>query len=197
MIASSSSCERKVHAGLRILDLADLRAGDFGIKAVHGVGRPQQHHLLPVVDVGVDEDLDGFVGAVGEDELLRADAGSNRRCALRLGRTRGRRRVRPALDAGPSGASITCGEHPTVFSLKSRRSLSARPPVGGEYGAIEMTAGRGLDRAFGQLRSFHWRPDLHRARVRFQPSARASVVMAGASSASAFGVSSCTEITLT
>ena len=29
-------------------------------------------------------------------------------------------------------ASITRGEQPTVFSLKSRRSLPARPAVGGE-----------------------------------------------------------------
>ena len=27
--------------------------------------------------------------------------------------------------------SMTCGEQPIVFSLKSRRSLPARPPVGG------------------------------------------------------------------
>src|SRR5262249_40162794 len=32
---------------------------------------------------------------------------------------------------------------PMVFSLKSRRSLFSRPPEGGEYGAILMTASRG------------------------------------------------------
>ena len=41
-------------------------------------------------------------------------------------------------------ASITRGEQPTVFSLKSRRILPARPAVGGEYGAIFWTARRGL-----------------------------------------------------
>jgi hypothetical protein len=39
---------------------------------------------------------------------------------------------------------MTCGEQPTVFSLKSRRSLPARPPVGGEYGAMRSTARRTL-----------------------------------------------------
>jgi hypothetical protein len=50
-----------------------LRAGHFGVEAVHGVGRLEDQHLLPVVHVGVDEDLDGLVGAVGEDELLGLD----------------------------------------------------------------------------------------------------------------------------
>src|SRR5277367_4740196 len=39
--------------------------------------------------------------------------------------------------------SITLGDAPTVFSLKSRRSLPVRPPVGGEYGAMFNTASRG------------------------------------------------------
>src|ERR1700677_3944801 len=40
--------------------------------------------------------------------------------------------------------SMTRGEHPTVFSLKSRRSFPARPPLGGEYGAMRRTAFLGL-----------------------------------------------------
>src|ERR1700683_1919239 len=40
--------------------------------------------------------------------------------------------------------SMTRGEQPTVFSLKSRRSFPARPLLGGEYGAISRTALRGL-----------------------------------------------------
>ena len=36
-------------------------------------------------------------------------------------------------------AASTTGEHPTVFSLKSRRKLSLRPCVGGEYGRILLT----------------------------------------------------------
>src|SRR5258706_12615610 len=55
--------------------------------------------------------------------------------------------------------SITFGEQPTVFSLKSKRSFPARPPVGGEYGAIFRTASRGASLLI---------PNLHRARVRFQ-----------------------------
>src|SRR5260370_25349117 len=38
---------------------------------------------------------------------------------------------------------MTLGEAPTVFSLKSRRSLPMRSPVGGEYGAMRRTAWRG------------------------------------------------------
>ncbi len=62
--------QRKFHARRRVCDLADLRARHLGVEAVHGVGGLQQQHFLPVVHIGVDEDLDGFVGAVGEDELL-------------------------------------------------------------------------------------------------------------------------------
>src|SRR6202789_4569296 len=56
--------------------------------------------------------------------------------------------------------SITLGEQPTVFSLKSRRSLPCRPPVGGRYGAIFCTAGRGV-------RPLPI-PNLRGSRVRFQ-----------------------------
>ena len=72
VMASSTSCERKLHLGLRVGDLRDLGAGHFGIEAVHGVGGLEDEHFLAVVDVGVDEDLDGFVGAVGEDRTGRA-----------------------------------------------------------------------------------------------------------------------------
>src|SRR5208283_1538779 len=50
---------------------------------------------------------------------------------------------RSAVRAAVS-AWTTAGEQPTVFSLKSRRSLPSRPAVGGEYGAILTTASRGL-----------------------------------------------------
>src|SRR4051812_26797683 len=40
--------------------------------------------------------------------------------------------------------SMTCGGAPTVFSLKSRRSLLRRLPVGGWYGAISRTERRGV-----------------------------------------------------
>src|SRR5579863_3880765 len=59
--------------------------------------------------------------------------------------------------------SITLGEQPTVFSLKSRRSFSARPPVGGEYGAILRTASRG-----SITRDLVIYAHLHGTRVRFQ-----------------------------
>src|ERR1017187_3444367 len=57
---------------------------------------------------------------------------------------------RPAAVRSLSAAT-TRGEQPTVFSLKSRRSLSARPPVGGEYGDMASTAGRGLTPPLGSL----------------------------------------------
>src|ERR1700757_2378812 len=56
--------------------------------------------------------------------------------------------------------STTLGEQPTVFSLKSRRSFPARPPVGGEYGVIWRTAARGA-------RASHT-THLHRTGMRFE-----------------------------
>src|SRR5665811_2072889 len=44
---------------------------------------------------------------------------------------------------------VTFSEQPMVFSLKSSRNLSARPPVGGEYGAMLSTALRGLSFSVG------------------------------------------------
>src|SRR6202035_5216512 len=64
--------------------------------------------------------------------------------------------------------SSTLGEAPTVFSLKSSRSLSARPAVGGEYGAILSTASRGSSTPGGRSIFLPAKPHLHRARVRFQ-----------------------------
>src|SRR5580765_7415745 len=60
--------------------------------------------------------------------------------------------------------SITLGEQPTVFSLKSRRSFPARSPVGGEYGAIFRTAARGLSAS----PTAHLRPQFNRTCVRFE-----------------------------
>src|SRR5580700_7261750 len=64
--------------------------------------------------------------------------------------------------------SSTLGDAPTVFSLKSSRSLSARPAVGGEYGAILRTASRGSSTPGGRSIFLLAKPHLHRARVRFQ-----------------------------
>src|SRR5574340_1168017 len=64
-------------------------------------------------------------------------------------------------------ASITRGEQPTVFSLKSRRSLPSRPAVGGEYGAMSITACRGFTAPLGS-RGRLATPHLHAPRVRFQ-----------------------------
>ncbi len=54
---------------------------------------------------------------------------------------------------------MTRGEQPTVFSLKSRRILPARPPLGGEYGAISSTALRGVGLS---------KPHLDRSGMRFE-----------------------------
>ena len=77
VIASSTSCSGNSIVGLRVGDLDDLRAGHLGIEAVHRVGRLEDQHFLAVVHVGVDEDLDGFVGAVGEARTARARRGSS------------------------------------------------------------------------------------------------------------------------
>src|ERR1035438_4225200 len=64
--------------------------------------------------------------------------------------------------------SITLGEAPTVFSLKSRRSLSDRPPVGGLYGAILNTASRGCNTPGGKSIFLLAKSHLHGAGMRFQ-----------------------------
>src|SRR5580658_748884 len=58
--------------------------------------------------------------------------------------------ARPASLRCSRRYSITFADAPTVFSLKSRRSLPARPPVGGEYGAILSTASRGCNTPGGR-----------------------------------------------
>ena len=55
-------------------DFADRGASDFGVELVHGVGRFQDQDVVIVVDIGIDEDLDGFVSAVREGEFVFADA---------------------------------------------------------------------------------------------------------------------------
>src|SRR5580692_872114 len=64
--------------------------------------------------------------------------------------------------------STTWGEAPRVFSLKSSRNLSPRPPVGGLYGAIRKTASRGCKTPGGNSIFLFAKPHLHRTRVRFQ-----------------------------
>ena len=71
--------QRELQVGLRVRDLDDFGSGDLGVEAVHGVGGSEDQDLLAVIDVGVDEDLDGFVGAVGEDEVVGGDAESSGR----------------------------------------------------------------------------------------------------------------------
>ena len=69
--ASTSSSGKASVSG--ILDLADCCAGDLGVEAVHRVGGLEQHYFVAVVDVGVDQKLNRFVGAVGERELVGGD----------------------------------------------------------------------------------------------------------------------------
>src|SRR5271170_918205 len=70
--------------------------------------------------------------------------------------------------------SITLGDAPTVFSLKSRRSLPVRPPVGGEYGAMFSTASRGCNTPGGRSIRLLAKADLvththlYGSRMRFQ-----------------------------
>src|ERR1700693_4867505 len=76
--------------------------------------------------------------------------------------------ARPASLRWSRRYSITLGEAPTVFSLKSSRSLSARPPVGGLYGAIRSTASRGCNTPGGKSIFLLAKAHLHGAGMRFQ-----------------------------
>src|SRR5579859_4395237 len=73
----------------------------------------------------------------------------------------------PSGDNRSRNAAITRAEHPTVFSLKSSRSLPTRLPVGGVYGAIAITALRGLIAPFGSFNPLP-KPHLHRLWGRLQ-----------------------------
>jgi hypothetical protein len=90
--------------------------------------------------------------------------------ALKLATDQNEAPARSGEDSGFSCCfrnSMMRGEQPTVFSLKSRRSLPARLPVGGEYGAMLSTAERGRGAPLG-IFCLAGNPHLHRARVRFQ-----------------------------
>ena len=64
--------ERERERFRAVIELADARARDFGVEPVHRVGRAQDDDFVVVIDVGVDQHLDGFVGAVGEQHLVSA-----------------------------------------------------------------------------------------------------------------------------
>ena len=65
--------EGKLEVAFAIIDLPDSRPGQLGVEAVHGVGRPQQNCLAAIVEIGIDQDLDGFIGAVGDQQLTGLD----------------------------------------------------------------------------------------------------------------------------
>src|ERR1019366_9928753 len=53
-----------------IWNLADYGAGHFRIEAIHGIRRAQQQNFVAIVDVGVDQHLNSFVGTVGKREVV-------------------------------------------------------------------------------------------------------------------------------
>ena len=118
---------------------------------------------LAVFDKGVDQQLNGFVGAVGQREFVLGDVRKTRPVPAAPRRIRDKSRGGPAVRYCCS-ASITRGEQPTVFSLKSRRSFPSRPPDGGEYGAMPRTASRGVRACSASAIA-----RLHGSRVRLQP----------------------------
>src|SRR5437667_12348354 len=75
---------------------------------------------------------------------------------------------RPASVTCSRRYSITLGDAPTVFSLKSSRSFPARPPVGGLYAAMLSTASRGCKTPGGKSIFLAAKAHLHGAGVRFQ-----------------------------
>src|SRR5712691_9017116 len=75
---------------------------------------------------------------------------------------------RPASVTCSRRYSITLGDAPTVFSLKSSRSFPARPPVGGLYAAIFSTASRGCKTPGGNSIFLAAKPHLHAPRMCFQ-----------------------------
>ena len=138
--------------------------------------RLQDDDIIVIVHISVDENLDSFIGAVREEHLVFGDTEVRGQFALGLDVLGVN--CKPALLRRSFRNVVTCGEHPIVFSLKSRRSLSSRPPDGGEYGAISMTASRGRSLLSLLVATIRTSTDLACAS---RPSALASVVTAGAS----------------
>ena len=56
--------ERKIRRPL--IQLANVRARQLRIKTIHRIRGPQQQDIVAIVDVGIDEHLNRFVGAVGQ-----------------------------------------------------------------------------------------------------------------------------------
>ena len=121
--------ERERQCAGAVVELFHTRTGELAVELVHRIGRAQHEDLVAVFDVGIDQELDGFVGAIGERELIDGYAEVTGEIFERI--------VVFGVDAEIGGSEIAFYEiddvrrAPTVFSLKSRRSLLRRPPVGG------------------------------------------------------------------
>ena len=73
VIESSNCVERERECSGNVVDLFDVRARDFRVEPVHRVGGTQDDDFVVVIDISVDQDLNGFVGAVGEEQFVWGD----------------------------------------------------------------------------------------------------------------------------
>ena len=57
-----------------VRNLARNGPGELRVELIHRVGRPGDQYFAAGIDVGVDQAVDGLVGAVGEQQLFGAYA---------------------------------------------------------------------------------------------------------------------------
>ena len=193
--------ERKFEVGRLKVDLANGGSRHFGVETVHRVGRPQEHHFVVVVDVGVDQDLDGFVGAVGQQDLRRFDGEvrSQRFAHAAVVRVDGHERFGDVVaqelgDARRTADGVLVEVHAQFVQASAggrRVGRHAERRLRADAAAAARADRRGQPRPFPRRRI-----SVERA-CASRPSARASVVMAGDRLRSAVLVSCCTVITLT
>ncbi len=74
VICSSSSSNGNARVRGAVINLADGCAGELVIEPVHGIGRPRDQYLAARIDVGINEELNRFIGAIGERQLIDSNA---------------------------------------------------------------------------------------------------------------------------
>ena len=87
--------EREGKIGRTLIELADRRAGEFRIKAIHRIRRTQQQNVVAVIDVSVDQHLNRFVGPVREQKLIGRSRQKTPRVRASLRRILDRRAAPP------------------------------------------------------------------------------------------------------
>ena len=66
--------QRKCQLLGAIKNLANTCTSHLRIKTVHRIRRLQQQYFIAIVNIGVDQNLNGLISPVGKNEVVRFDA---------------------------------------------------------------------------------------------------------------------------